>query len=77
MTSRSSRIGWHGLVREPQLCERLTVIAGFRNRLTHFYDEVAPASLFGVTTSDLGDIERLAAELRQAAARIASSPEKP
>jgi len=66
----------HSLVREPQLCERLTVIAGFRNRLTHFYDEVTPAELFGVTTNDLGDIERLAAELRQAAARIASSPEK-
>jgi uncharacterized protein YutE (UPF0331/DUF86 family) len=68
----------HGLVTDPQLCERLTLIAGFRNRLTHFYDEVTPAELFGVTTRDLGDIERLAEELRQAAGRIArANPSQP
>lgn len=38
----------------------LREMAGYRNRLVHFYDEVTTAELYEVCTKDLRDIERLA-----------------
>ncbi len=32
-------------------------MAGYRNRLVHFYDEVTPEELFLVCSQQLGDIE--------------------
>jgi uncharacterized protein YutE (UPF0331/DUF86 family) len=60
------------LVRDPALQERFVEIAGFRNRLTHFYGEVTTEELRGVVRDDLGDLERLAIELQDSAARLAS-----
>ena len=48
-------------------------IAGYRNRLTHFYDEVSSGNCLGATGDDLGDIEALAEEIRRAAARLATA----
>lgn len=61
-----------GLVRDAGLQERFVEIAGFRNRLTHFYGDVTVEELREVVWSDLGDLERLADELRDAASRLAS-----
>ncbi|MBI2215863.1 MAG: DUF86 domain-containing protein [Candidatus Rokubacteria bacterium] len=61
-----------GLVVDPALCDKYVEIAGFRTRLTHFYGEVTTEELFGVVANDLADLERLAEELRAAAARLAS-----
>lgn len=60
------------LVLDPELHDRFVEIAGFRTRLTHFYGEVTTEELFGVVRDDLGDLERLALELRGAAARLVS-----
>jgi uncharacterized protein YutE (UPF0331/DUF86 family) len=65
--------GEHGLLAEPALAARLVEMAGYRNRLTHHYDEVTPAELFSVISRDLGDFETIADALRSAAARLAGT----
>ncbi len=62
----------HGFVPESDLGRRFQEMAGFRNRLTHFYREVTPIELYGVLRNDLGDIEAIAEALRGAASRLAS-----
>jgi uncharacterized protein YutE (UPF0331/DUF86 family) len=66
----------HGLVTDPSLAARFREMAGFRNRLVHFYHEVTPRELFGVVTRDLGDLEALAEALRGAAARLATEQQE-
>ena len=61
----------HALVEDPTLRERFLQIAGFRNRLTHFYASVTPEELYGVVRDDLAELERLAEALGRAAARLA------
>lgn len=53
------------------LAARFLEIAGFRNRLTHFYDEVTADELLRVRASHLDDLEALAAALRAAASGLA------
>jgi uncharacterized protein YutE (UPF0331/DUF86 family) len=65
------RAGDHGLVGDPSLATRFVEMAGYRNRLTHHYDEVTPAELFAVVSQHLGDLEALGEALRAAAARLA------
>jgi uncharacterized protein YutE (UPF0331/DUF86 family) len=48
-------------------------MAGFRNRLTHFYDEVTPRELYGIVHRELGDLEAVADALRDAAGRLAAT----
>ena len=64
-------VGERGVVADEALASRLVQIAGFRNRLTHYYDEVTPAELFRVLEADLGDLDAFARELESAAARLA------
>jgi len=59
-----------GLIRDPHLADVARQIAGFRNRLVHFYQEVTGEELYSILRSDLEDFEKLAAELRQAAGRL-------
>jgi uncharacterized protein YutE (UPF0331/DUF86 family) len=40
--------------------ELLRTLAGYRNRLVHFYDEITPSELFEICTHRLSDIERVA-----------------
>ncbi len=44
-------------VLEPAMVWLLAKMAGYRNRLVHFYDEVTPEELFLVCSQQLGDIE--------------------
>jgi len=41
----------------PSLADTLVAMAGYRNRLTHFYDEVSPKELFDIVTTKLADVE--------------------
>ena len=41
----------------------LTEMAGYRNRLTHFYDEVTPKELYLILSSRLSDIEEVLQEI--------------
>jgi uncharacterized protein YutE (UPF0331/DUF86 family) len=60
----------HALVVDPVLAERFVQMAGFRNRLTHHYENVTPLELFEIVRSHLPDIEAIAESLRAAAARL-------
>jgi uncharacterized protein YutE (UPF0331/DUF86 family) len=62
----------HGLLADAELGRRLQEMAGFRNRLTHFYDEVTPQELYAIVRDELGDLEAVADALRQAASRLAA-----
>lgn len=62
----------HGLLADADLGQRFQEMAGFRNRLTHFYDEVTPRELYGIVCHELGDLEAVADELRDAASRLAA-----
>ena len=39
------------------LAARLGVMARYRNRMVHFYDEITETELFGILTGELADIE--------------------
>ncbi len=43
----------------------LSEMAGYRNRLIHFYDEIIPTELFGIIRDDLKDIETFAKALKE------------
>jgi len=38
-------------------------MAGYRNRLTHFYNEVTPGELYEILTTRIGDIESVLEEI--------------
>lgn len=63
----------HGLIADAGLGRRFQEMAGFRNRLTHFYDEVTPRELYGIVHRELGDLEAIADALRDAAGRLAAT----
>ena len=44
--------------------ELLRVLAGYRDRLVHFYHEVTEAEIYELCSRDLGDLERVAAGYR-------------
>ncbi len=46
------------------LAQRLTEMAGYRNRMVHFYDEVTPEELYDILTHHLGDIEAALASIQ-------------
>ncbi len=52
-------------VLSPVEAARLREMAGYRNRLVHFYDEVSAGELYEICTQDLPDIERLTHALEQ------------
>jgi uncharacterized protein YutE (UPF0331/DUF86 family) len=41
------------------LAERLAVMARYRNRMVHFYDEITDRELFEIITRDRSDFERV------------------
>ena len=45
--------------------QTLHVLAGYRNRLAHFYYEVSEEELYRICTQELGDIERIADAYRR------------
>lgn len=67
------RVGEHDLVEDSSLAASFVEMAGYRNRLTHHYDEVTPAELYAIVSDRLGDIEGIAEALRAAAARLADT----
>jgi uncharacterized protein YutE (UPF0331/DUF86 family) len=68
----AQRLGDHSVI-EPSQVERLRAMAGYRNRLVHFYDEVTPAELYRILTGHAGDLREILAAFR---AWIAAHPER-
>jgi uncharacterized protein YutE (UPF0331/DUF86 family) len=55
-------LGRRGVLTAP--CSAILIeMAGYRNRLTHFYDEVTPEELFNILTTRTGDIESVLEEI--------------
>lgn len=52
------RLGEKGVL-GPMETRLLMRMAGYRNRLVHFYHEVGPEELYEICTSELGDLERI------------------
>jgi uncharacterized protein YutE (UPF0331/DUF86 family) len=50
----------------------LREMAGYRNRLVHFYDQVSTEELYTICTQQIEDVSRLAYRLRD---WVASHPE--
>lgn len=46
-------------VLETKEAKELEVLAGYRNRMVHFYHEIGPEELYKICRDDLGDIENL------------------
>jgi uncharacterized protein YutE (UPF0331/DUF86 family) len=63
-----------GIVKGSEAAELFPKLAGYRNRLTHFYADVTPEELFQILTLHLGDLDLIAEELRVAAGRLAAHP---
>ena len=61
------------LVRDAGLQGKFVEIAGFRNRLTHYYDEVTPKELLEILQNELADLDAVARELSEAASRLATN----
>jgi uncharacterized protein YutE (UPF0331/DUF86 family) len=68
----AQRLGEHSVLEASQV-ERLRAMAGYRNRLVHFYDEVTPGELYGILTDHVADLREILDALR---AWIAAHPER-
>ncbi len=52
------KLGDVGVVSKEFAKEKLVRMAGYRNRLTHFYQEITPDELYTIVRDHLGDIEQ-------------------
>jgi len=48
----------------PEGAAKLRLMARYRNRMVHFYDEVTPGELYGILTRERGDIEEILAAIQ-------------
>jgi uncharacterized protein YutE (UPF0331/DUF86 family) len=55
------------------LAGRLELMARYRNRMVHFYDEITEEGLYGILTRDLGEVEEVIAAVT---GWIATHPER-
>lgn len=67
----AQKLAEHGVV-DAAAGERLRAMAGYRNRLVHFYDEVSPAELYRILTGRLEDVREILGAFR---AWMAAHPE--
>lgn len=51
------KLGEVGVVPREFAEQKLVPMAGYRNRLTHFYAEIKPRELYRIVREDLGDFE--------------------
>ncbi len=57
-------LGRHGVLSHDDAA-RLETLAGYRNRMVHFYHDVTPEELFTICDQHLGDVETIAAACRR------------
>ncbi|HCY18705.1 MAG TPA: hypothetical protein DHU69_02870 [Deltaproteobacteria bacterium] len=58
----AKELGKKGVITE-ELSETLYMMAGYRNRMVHFYKEIAPEELYQIITNHLDDLERFNREI--------------
>jgi uncharacterized protein YutE (UPF0331/DUF86 family) len=60
----AQRLQENGVLHEEE-AELLRLLAGYRNRLVHFYHEVSQEELYHICTHQLGDLERVVSAYRR------------
>jgi len=60
----AKELGNRGIVTK-ELSEKLFMMAGYRNRMVHFYSEITPLELFQIVNNNLGDIEEFLRQIRK------------
>ncbi|MDI1472636.1 MAG: DUF86 domain-containing protein [Thermodesulfovibrio sp.] len=60
----AKELGNRGVVTE-ELSDKLFMMAGYRNRMVHFYSEITPLELFQIFNNNLGDIEEFLRQIRK------------
>ena len=63
-------LGEKGVIEKKFAEGALSNMAGYRNRLVHYYDEITPQELYSIVTKDLGDFEHFAS----AAVKVIRNP---
>lgn len=58
------RLGEHGILQDEE-ADLLRVLAGYRNRLVHFYHEISREELYRICAHQLGDLERILSAYRR------------
>lgn len=53
----AKKLGEFGIVDKNFACEKLAFMAGYRNRIVHFYAEVKSEEIYKLIKNDLGDFE--------------------
>jgi uncharacterized protein YutE (UPF0331/DUF86 family) len=61
----AAALGQHKVVPEAFANSVLKEMAGYRNRLVHFYDEITSEELHGILQNNLGDLETFAKALKE------------
>lgn len=56
------QLGEFGIT-SPELTKRLVKMAGYRNRMVHFYYEVGPEEIYEIVQNDLPDLEEFIREI--------------
>lgn len=59
------KLGEHGIIEKEFADTKLTRMAGYRNRLTHFYAEITPNELYDILNNNLGDFETFLVAIKQ------------
>lgn len=60
----ADELGARGVL-PPEAAARLRLMARYRNRMAHFYDEITPRELFGILTEERGDVEEILAAFQR------------
>ncbi len=68
----AKKLGEHGIVEKEFADKELSQMAGYRNRLTHFYAEITPYELYNIINNNLGDFETFLAAVKN----VLEHPEK-
>lgn len=68
----AKKLGEFGIVDRQFAKTKLTAMAGYRNRLTHFYAEITPEELLQILHEDLDDFETFLAAVKQ----VLAEPQK-
>lgn len=58
--SVADELAAHGVL-PPETATKLRLMARYRNRMVHFYDEILPGELYGILARQRGDVEEVLA----------------
>ncbi|MDP3697186.1 MAG: DUF86 domain-containing protein [Candidatus Taylorbacteria bacterium] len=64
-------LGKRGIIDQKFAEDKLVEMAGYRNRLVHFYEEITPKELYQIITQNLNDLEIFA----RSATEVVNKPE--